>query len=97
MLDKGMQTIQESLQAEYDELYEHYQVSSRCMHITTCIQHALAITRHLRSAKGCLLWVIEAMSKTLYGARPLHLAGSHSSSGGFTAVGAIACMFTLPM
>ena len=27
LLDKGMQTIQESLQAEYDELYEHYQVS----------------------------------------------------------------------
>ena len=37
VLDKGMQTIQESLQAEYDELYEHYQVSSHCMHLTTCI------------------------------------------------------------
>lgn len=25
----GMQTVQESLQAEYDELYEHYQVSNQ--------------------------------------------------------------------
>lgn len=26
MLSKGMQSVQESLQAEYDEMYEHYQV-----------------------------------------------------------------------
>ena len=31
-MSKGMQTIQESLQAEYDELYEHYQVGRWLQH-----------------------------------------------------------------
>ncbi len=35
VLDNGMQTIQESLQAEYDELYVHYQVSDAALLITS--------------------------------------------------------------
>ena len=27
MLSKGMQSVQDSMQAEYDEMYEHYQVT----------------------------------------------------------------------
>ena len=33
MLSKGMQSVQDSLQTEYDEVYEHYQV---------CLSHSQA-------------------------------------------------------
>ena len=49
-----MQTIQESLQAEYDELYEHYQVSSHCMHFTTCIEDIHAVKRCMLPMTTCL-------------------------------------------
>jgi len=47
----GMQTVQESLQAEYDELYEHYQVSNQvtlvlidrvtCCHYVSVLEQTL--------------------------------------------------------
>ncbi len=53
----GMQTVQESLQAEYDELYEHYQVSNQVTLVlidhVTCLQYGSVLEQTLLACASC--------------------------------------------